>query len=236
MGRIIYHMAIAKKSNTLFRYVLFYLYFLFRNLTTPLYQLFICAITDTWHILVKNKRMKGILIIPYLLDCVVLLSNPFHHKVFYFDQNLVYARGPLIYVLYLISFFYLVYGTAYLFKSKKSLTTDKFVALILMYPLNVLAILIQLFWAGCLIEMFMTTVSMLLITTVVQKPEETINPMFGVRSSFAYTTDMKKAFYVHKPMKIIMVKIVNYTALLGILGNDSCNLLIKKILTDLSQL
>lgn len=32
-----------------------------------------------------------------------------------------------------------------------------------------------------------------------------------------------------------MVKIVNYTALLGILGNDSCNLLIKKILTDLSQ-
>ena len=92
--------------------------------------------------------MKGILIIPYLLDCVVLLSNPFHHKVFYFDQNLVYTRGPLIYVLYLISFFYLVYGTAYLFKSKKSLTTDKFVALILMYPLNVLAILIQLFWAG----------------------------------------------------------------------------------------
>lgn len=88
----------------MFRYVLYYLYFLFRNLTTPLYQLFICAITDTWHILVKNKRMKGILIIPYLLDCVVLLSNPFHHKVFYFDQNLVYTRGPLIYVLYLIYF------------------------------------------------------------------------------------------------------------------------------------
>lgn len=85
------------------------------------------------------------------------------------------------YVLYLITFFYLVYGTTYLFKSKKSLTTDKFVALILMYPLNVLAILIQLFWAGCLIEMFMTTVSMLLITTEVQKPEETINPVFGVR-------------------------------------------------------
>lgn len=226
---------LPKESNTLFRYVLYYLYFLFRNLTTPLYQLFICAITDTWHILVKNKRIKGILIIPYLLDCVVLLSNPFHHKVFYFNQNLVYTRGPLIYVLYLISFFYLVYGTAYLFKSKKSLTTDKFVALILMYPLNVLAILIQLFWAGCLIEMFMTTVSMLLITTVVQRPEETINPVFGVRSSFAYTTDMKKAFYVHKPMRIIMVKIVNYTALLGILGNDSCNLLIKKILTNLSQ-
>lgn len=71
-------------------------------------------------------------------------------------------------------------------------------------------------------------VSMLLITTVVQKPEETINPVFGVRSSFAYTTDMKKAFYVHKPMRIIMVKIVNYTALLGILGNDSCNLTYRK--------
>ena len=101
---------LPKKSNTLFRYVLYYLYFLFRNLTTPLYQLFICAITDTWHILVKNKRMKGILIIPYFLDCVVLLSNPFHHKVFYFDQNLVYTRGPLISIV-IPPFFYFCSST-----------------------------------------------------------------------------------------------------------------------------
>lgn len=44
-----------KESNTNFRKLLCYAYFLSRNFNTLLYQLFLCAITDTWHILMKNK-------------------------------------------------------------------------------------------------------------------------------------------------------------------------------------
>ena len=86
---------------------------------------------------------------------------------FYFDENLVYHRGLLIYVLYAASFFYLVCGVAYLIRYKKMVTNDKFVALMLMYPLNVLAVLIQLFLLQYLVEMFMTSLTMLLVVLVI---------------------------------------------------------------------
>lgn len=224
----------VKESNTGFRELLYTFYFLSRNLTAPLYQLFLCAITDTWHILMKNKWLKLIFITPYIVVCCIVLSNPFHHMVFFFDKNLAYTRGLLIYVLYAVSFFYLVCGIAYLFIYKKMLTGDKFVSLILMYPFNVIAILIQMFFPACLIETFMTSVTMLLVTFVVQRPEETINPILGVQSYIAYTTDMKKACYIQKPVRIIFVKLANYRALLSLLEYEKCNLMLKRVVADLS--
>lgn len=132
-----YHVwIIPEESSTAFRYVLNYLYFFLRNLTVPLYQLFLFAITDTWHIFFKSKWLKVMLIAPYLLDCVILLSNLFHHQTFYFDQNYVYTRGPLLYVLYAVSFFYFLFGITYLIKYKRQLTTDKFVALLMMLTIR----------------------------------------------------------------------------------------------------
>lgn len=156
------------KSNMWIRWMMYYGYFIFRNMTTPLYQLFICSVTDTWHILKKSKWMQAVLIFPYALICVVLLLNPFNHQVFYFEKNFVYNRGPLIFVLYVVSFFYLLFGVIYLIRYKKIVTNDKFVVLMLMYPLNVLAILIQLFLPRYLVEVFMTSLTLLLIALVIQ--------------------------------------------------------------------
>lgn len=47
---------------------------------------------------------------------------------------------------------------------------------------------------------------------------------------------MKKAFYIHKPIWIIFVKLVNYNALLSLLEYDSCNKFLKQIAADLSQI
>lgn len=224
----------ASESNLCVREVLCYGYFLFRNMTPFFYQFFLCAVTDTWHILMKKKWLQLLLVAPYVIICAALFTNPFHHMVFYYDENLVYHRGPLIYILYAASFFYFIIGISYLCIYKKILAVDKFIALLLMYPLNLVAIMIQLFIPACLFEMFMTSLTMLLVTLVVQRPEETINPILGVRNYISYTSDMKKAFYIHKPVRIILVKLVNYQALHSLLEYDTCNLLMKKIAVDLS--
>ena len=63
---------------------------------------------------------------------------------------------------------------------------------------------------------------------MIQRPEELINPVLGVRSYIAYTTDMKKVFATRKPVRIVFVKITTYRALLSILEYDTCMLLMKK--------
>ena len=219
----------TKEKSSIFQYILFYAYFLSRNLTPLLYQLYLCSVTDTWHILKKSRWMRWLFAAPYTMVCILLFSNLFHHNVFYFDQNLNYVRGPLFYGLHICAFIYLVIGSTYLIVYKKVLTADKFLALMSMYPWNTIAILVQLFIPEYLVEMFLNTISLIIVYNVVQRPEEIINPIIGIRSHIAYTQDMKKAYILEKPMQIFLAKIVNYQSLLNILGYDSCNSLMRQI-------
>lgn len=220
---------LAQSSDSTFRYILYYGYFLSRNLTPPLFQLYLCAVTDTWHVLKKRRWMQMLFAAPYTMVCLLLFSNLFYHNVFYFDQNLIYTRGPLFYGLHVCAFLYFVIGIAFLITYRKVLAVDKLLALICFYPWNVIAILVQAFIPEYLVEMFLNTISLFLISNIVQRPEELINPIIGIRSHVAYTSDMKKAFYLQKPVRVLVARIVNYQSLLAILGNDTCNCLMKQI-------
>lgn len=220
---------LAQETDSTFRYLLYDAYFLSRNLTPPLFQLFLCAVTDTWHILKKRRWMQLLFAAPYVMVCLMLFSNVFCHNVFYFDENLIYTRGPLFFGLHVCAFAYFVTGIAFLLTYRKVLATDKLLALICFYPWNLLAIMIQAFIPEYLVEMFLNTVSLFLVSNIVQRPEEVINPIIGIGSHIAYSSDMKKAFYLRKPMQVLIARIINYPSLLTILGNDACNSLMKRI-------
>lgn len=220
---------LAEASDSTFRYFLYYGYFLSRNFTPLLYQLYICAVTDTWHILKKHTWIQLLFAAPYVMVCILLFSNIFSYNVFYFDQNLIYTRGPLFYGLHCCAFLYFVMGIVYLIIYRKVLAVDKLMVLICFYPWNLVAVMVQAFIPEYLVEMFLNTMSLFMVSNIVQRPEETINPIIGIRSHIAYATDMKKASYLRKPVRVFLAKIVNYQSLLTILGNDGCNSLMRNI-------
>lgn len=226
---------LAESSDSTFRYILYYGYFLSRNLTPPLFQLYLCAVTDTWHVLKKHRWLQMLFAVPYTLVCLLLFSNLFFHNVFYFDQNLIYTRGPMFYGLHICAFLYFVIGIAFLIHYRKVLALDKLLALICFYPWNLIAIMVQAFIPEYLVEMFLNTVSLFLISNIVQRPEELMNPIIGIQSHVAYVSDMKKALYLQKPVRVFVAKIVNYQSLLSILGNDTCNYLMRQISAKLQS-
>lgn len=107
---------------------------------------------------------------------------------------MVYTRGPLFVGLYICASLYMFIGVIYLFVFRKVLSTEKFLALLSMYPWNLTAILIQAFVPDYLVEMFLNTVSFVLVVNIVQRSEEQINPTVGIQSHIAYMSDMKKSF------------------------------------------
>ena len=219
---------LAQETDSTFRYLLYDAYFLSRNLTPPLFQLYLFAVTDTWHILKERRWMQLLFVTPYVMVCLLVFSNVFCHNVFYFDENLVYTRGPIFYGLHVCAFVYFITGIAFLLTYRKVLATDKLLALICFYPWNLLAIMVQALIPEYLVEMFLNTVSLFMVSNIVQRPEEVINPIIGIRSHIAYTSDMKKAYYLRKPVRVLLARIVNYQSLLTILGNDACNSLMKR--------
>lgn len=217
------------------RWLLYDAYFVFRLLNTPLYILYIIAATGTWHNLRRHKGMLALMVVPYLVILASVIFNHFNGLVFYIDDSFVYHRGPAIFVNHVVTAIYMIFGFVYLIHYRRVLPVDKFVALLTMLPLNVIAVLIQLFIPELLVEIFMTTMTAMLVTIVVQRPEETINPVIGVRNRIAYETDMRKAFIVSKPMSVVFVKLVNSRSVTTVLGHDHNNMLMRKIGAELTQ-
>ena len=78
------------ESNTALRWIMCFLYYLFRNFNPVLYQMFFFAVTDTWDILRKSRILQTLLITPYGISVIILFSNIFNNSVYYFDENLFF--------------------------------------------------------------------------------------------------------------------------------------------------
>lgn len=211
-------------------------YILLHNLTIPAYMLFVIALTNTWHKLKNNKLMIAAMTVPSVCITIALLANLFTGKIFYFDQDHVYHRGDLMLILYVFALVNMAVCTVYLFKYKKLFSTQKFIALIIMLPLEFLAVIIQWFFPNLLVEMFANAVALFLVLTTVQRPEEIQESVTMLRNMNAYTNDVRQDFINKKPFTTIIVNISNFFTLHQILGYDGANELLKIVAEKLSEI
>lgn len=58
------------------------------------------------HILLRNQKNRLLLWIPFIIEVLIVITTPFNHWMFHFDQNNVFHRGPLGFTAHIISAFY----------------------------------------------------------------------------------------------------------------------------------
>ena len=213
-----------------------YLYFIFRNITPLIYLLYIVSVTDTWHILQNRKWLKLIFLLPICVSMALIFTNPLSHRLFYYDTRFVYHRGPFINILYYISAIYALYGVVYLYYYRKILKVEQVFVLASLYPFNIFALIVQYYYPHYLIEMFMTSLSMLLAMLVIQRPEEMINPELLVGNYLGFNKDVKSAFELNKRFKLIFVKIVNYKSLSSFLEYATTRMLLRTLCDSLKRI
>lgn len=213
-----------------------YLYFIFRNITPLIYLLYIVSVTDTWHILQNRKWLKLIFLLPVCVSMALIFTNPLSHGLFYYDTRFVYHRGPFINILYCISAIYSLYGVIYLYIFRRMLKLEQVFVLASLYPFNIFALIVQYYYPHYLIEMFMTSLSMLLAMLVIQRPEEMINPELLVGNYLGFNKDVKSAFELNKRFKLIFVKIVNYKSLSSFLEYTTTRMLLRTLCDSLKRI
>ena len=205
-------------TNITSRYFSLYGYFIFRNLTLPLYGIYLLVISGGWAKYFKHKRVIFLYFLPYILLLTLLICNVFTKNVFYVNENFEYVRCHNISYFYLISIFYFIMGFAILFHYKKLFSKDKFLSLCTMLPFNIIAVLIQFFNPNCLIECFCTTATFLLITFTVQKPEEQLDLRYGSYTVYAFKENIIKHLILKTNISIILVGSKNYDVIKNILS------------------
>ncbi len=211
------------------------IYFLTRNLTAVAYCIYLISLTDTWHRVKDRLWLQLLLVIPYLIIILVIASNPFTHLLFTIDENLNYARGPLITILYICSMTYLIIGIVFITKYRKLFTMDKLISLYALFPLTLLSLLIQFLYPNLLVESFATSLSIFFLTITIERPEEAIDYESGLKKYSAFVTDIYKADVTRKKITIIICSIVNHQSYRSLFSYDELISLKKNIATAMTK-
>lgn len=144
----------AHSTNMLLRYLSHTGYLVFRNVTIPVYTLYVISLTDTWH-KIKGRLTTGLFMtFPITVILIALALNPITKDIFYINEKLAYTRGNFFWIVYISALSYVGFGLYYIIKYHKLFRTGQFISLLSIYPLTITAAGIQLVNPACLVELF----------------------------------------------------------------------------------
>ncbi len=202
-------------------------YMIAHNTASPIYFMYIISLAKTWHKIKDNVVMTTILIIPYVILIVCIILNIFTGFVFEY-VNAEYVTNN-IWIIYTCAALYIFSAMVYLIIRRRLFKRHQVLALASMVPLSIAAVLVKYFYPNSLVEIFSNAVGIMVISMVIQRPEEVIDSFTQLKKYSAYADDMKKNFFNKNHITVILVNIANYPSLHNILGYDDTNLLLRRL-------
>ncbi|MCR4806283.1 MAG: EAL domain-containing protein [Lachnospiraceae bacterium] len=219
-----------RDDSTLFvRSIINYIYFLARNMTAVAYLFYVISYIGVWHIYVRDRRKLIFTVIPCAVSVLIILTNMATRLVFYFDDGMNYTRGRGGIILYVIGFAYIIASSVIILKFRRLVSGDKLLALMCQLPINIVTIILQFIFPDLLIEMFGSSIVILIISSILQRGEEMLDPLSGVQNYNASLDVLRKSFETGRAFRIVYISITNAGILRTYLGMDRFNLMLKDV-------
>lgn len=137
------------------RDVLNYGYLAVQNIMPYLFCLYIVFLIDLDNKISRKRRLLfhfG-LSIPYVLDAVLLLLNPFIREVFYYDSNRVYTHDWGMIVLYVNALLYMVFNYYMMIRYGKEVRFAKKATVYLFLTASLVAVIFQIMIPTILLQL-----------------------------------------------------------------------------------
>lgn len=198
-------------TNLNVRYLTHYTYLLIHSSNTPFVVIYLMIVSDTDY---KLRRFKSILYtLPFAAVVACLIVNPFTGIVFDIDSNYVYNRGPFMFVLYAAAFIYVLVAFYYLIRYGKTIGVRRALGIGSVIPMMLAANIIQFFQPQLLLEMFAYALSMLLVSSLIHRPEDILDIETGFSNKSACIDDVDRCIKNKKPLDVIIINISNFDTL-----------------------
>ena len=214
-------------------YIYNYLYFVFRNLSTPVYILFIFSVCGMWHEFNKDILLKITWGVPVFTVLALLVMNIFTNKLFIITTELEYVRGPWLTYMRICAIWILAYSVICLIYNRNMISRQKFILLLSLCPINIIGVLIQQYWPQYLVEILCTTFPLIFISIAVQKPEEIIDMNSGSLNFQAFRDEIKRNLAAKRKLHFITIKIIDFEIIKNTLGKENINTFLSHIVKGL---
>ncbi len=221
-------------------YLIYYSYYVNGLLFTtaallPLFYFFYClTITDIF----ENKTIKkgrAIFLISFIPCAITLLFIVFTvlsfgkiTPLFNISDNGIYSRvKPWNNITYFNALFYYIASTIVLFIKHKTLTKNQYLLISSFILLTVICVVIQYLYSYLPIQSFGMTLSLMLFTFTVQRPEDRLDPVTDAFNAQAFALVTEKYFRVKKSFYCAGITIDNMDYMINTFGIQRFNNMLK---------
>lgn len=164
--------------------------------TTPI-PCFLWSMYADYQIYREEKHIKKLLLpmtIPLLINLLFALLSAFYGLIFVIDQNNVYHRGPLFYLMVSICYFYLFYSLIFVIRKRKSVEHKVYIPLLLFALPPFIAGIIQALFYGVSIVWDCMTISMFIIFINIQNSQLYTDSLTGLYNRRQFDNYMQECF------------------------------------------
>ena len=214
-------------------YIYNYLYFIFRNLSTPIYILFIFSVCGMWHEFNKDLLLKLTWGVPVFAIVTLIVMDIFVHKMFVITKDLEYVRGPWISYLRICAVWILAYSVICLVYNRNMISRQKFFLLLSLCPINIIGVVIQQYFPSYMVEILCTTFPLLFISLAVQKPEEIIDLTSGSLNYYAFREEIRRNLAAKRKLRFISIKIMDFDQIKNTIGKENESSFLTNIIKSL---
>lgn len=204
-----------------------YVYFITRNLVPLFYLRYVAAVLN-----IHRKKTAAHMIslyLPILISSIVIAITPFTNAVFYIDTEGRYNRGPMIFVLYAVSVYYLLLIILCTLIYRKTIPFYRAAAFSGFVIISVAGAVAQACFPDFSVETFSISICLLLTHLTIQRPEELIDGITDLFNRNALSIMLSMNLQSKTPFQILLIQLDTLPFWLDSLGMETVNKLLKTV-------
>lgn len=182
-------------------YMIAIMYYIFHNLSAFLYLQYGLETDGKRN---KNKTVQFVIKCVFGLVFLLILTTPLTKLVFYFDNNMVYHHGPLLYLLYSIGLLSVIYVLYLKLTNKEVLSTFQIVTNFGYAIALFSAFLYHILNDRVLIELFAIDLGYLVMFVSMDNPEQYLHKTITVYNRHAFEEYVHHIIHLNRKFNILI--------------------------------
>jgi len=200
-----------------------------------IYIYMVGRMTGTFRRIIRTPFYAICYALPLVTQIVLIIVNFSQHILFYYTRvgevDVQYNRGEYLWTVIAIGYYYAFFAfihVTHCFIHKK-LDKIKYAAMMVVFPINIIAFNIQMDHPEILVQMFGLAITALILSFYVISPEENVDIETGARSYTAFRRGVRNIFEAKDDAFVMFGKLEDIASIRATLGYEMYITLLKQI-------
>lgn len=207
--------------------VLQILYYLTHYAIAPFFALYVILVCNVSYRFPRKAQV--FIVLPFYILEFLVITNPFTHFVFYYDEQLVLHRNFGVYIAYIEAAFYILFAAVALFLYWNTLNGLKRIALVYFFVIVIVGTLIQMFFIEIKTELMCEAIGFMGIMIVLENDDDRLDLATGAYNRNAFSKDVASYFKYRRHFFTICVRLINADVYRKITGYETFELILSGI-------